>query len=407
MSSNPDRAERVLAAAHRLSGLIENGDCSLDDALDRELAEPELRRTVSDLLLTWFRRRRALECALEQATEQRPRGRLRRLLLLVLTQTHFQHGIAPQSAVNVAVTYLKRRHGDREAAFANAVLRRCAFAPLPEVDLLPPELLRRWRKRYSPGTLRRLEELWLTPAELTVRLCGETPLPPDWEVIAHPWFGPLRFARIPDPAAFWRAPELLTRGAIYVQDPAAGAIAALPDCRGIRRMIELCAAPGGKALCYRELLPKEALLVAADRSARRQELTCDNFARRGLPVVIEVGTPDCWRARYGQFELVTADVPCSNTGVFRRRPDALWRFRESDLAAVTALQREILEEAAALTAPGGQLLYSTCSLEPEENFLQSRAFERRHPEFRPLAELQLLPDRDRDGTYGCLWRRSV
>ncbi len=400
-----NKAEAVLEEAFRLLTGIDAGEYSLDDALDFELKIPELRRTISDLLFHLFRFRRPLEKRIASA-ERPPRGRVRRVLLLVLTQTHFQTGIPAAAAVDVAIGMLKRRHGNAEAAFANAFLRKWAEVPLPDCELLPPAIFTRWKKRYPHSVLEDLRTAWKTPPELTARLCNDTPFPGNWRSFQRPWLGNFRFAEIPDPASFWRNPELLRNGGIYIQDPAAAAIPSLIAPRGVHRALDLCAAPGGKALMYRELLDQNAFLVAADRSARRQVLTRENFARRNLPVEIAVGTPDRWREKFGEFDLVAADVPCSNTGVFRRRPDALWRFSEAELPSLLQLQRAILEDAALLVARGGQLLYSTCSLEPEENFLQARAFEERHPEFRCLAEIQLLPGTGHDGTYACLWKRS-
>ena len=152
-----------------------------------------------------------------------------------------------------------------------------------------------------------------------------------------------------------------------------------------------------------ERLAPGAELVAADRSARRQRLTEENFRRRGLRYPVVVSEPE---KLSGFFDLVLADVPCSNTGVFRRRPDALWRFGERELAEVTRIQRSILEAAAARVAPGGQLVYSTCSIEPEENELQVAGFLARHPEFARVRGELLLPSEESDGAYACLLRRS-
>jgi 16S rRNA (cytosine967-C5)-methyltransferase len=104
----------------------------------------------------------------------------------------------------------------------------------------------------------------------------------------------------------------------------------------------------------------------------------------------------------GTYDLVLADVPCSNTGVFRHRPDALWRFSEKDLAEITAIQRDILEHAARLTACGGQLVYSTCSLEPEENIEMVENFLVRHPEFTLRSGSTILPESSADGASAFL-----
>ena len=152
-----------------------------------------------------------------------------------------------------------------------------------------------------------------------------------------------------------------------------------------------------------ENLPSDGKLTAFDRSKNRQILTQQNFDRRGLKHKVLSGKLE---ELTGTFDLVLADVPCSNTGVFRHRPDALWRFSEKELTAVTELQREILEHAARLTAPGGQLVYSTCSLEPEENILMAEDFAARHPDFKLAEGKTLLPDENADGASAFLFVRS-
>ena len=151
-----------------------------------------------------------------------------------------------------------------------------------------------------------------------------------------------------------------------------------------------------------ENLPSDGNLTAFDRSAKRQELTRQNFRKRGLMHKILAGD---LKQLSGSFDLVLADVPCSNTGVFRHRPDALWRFSEKDLSTVVALQQEILEHAARLTAPGGQLVYSTCSLEPEENILMVQEFIARHPDFSLQKGETFLPGKFSDGASAYLLRR--
>ena len=199
---------------------------------------------------------------------------------------------------------------------------------------------------------------------------------------------------------------LLHAGGYYVQEASSMFVAwVLRHCVGDApvQMLDLCAAPGGKSLLLAERMESGATLTAADRSARRQKLTQENFRCRGLEFPVVVAEP---RELTGSFDLVLADVPCSNTGVFRRRPDALWRFRESGLREITALQNEILEAAALRVAPGGQLVYSTCSIEPEENAGQIERFLSAHPEFEAAGGEQLLPSTEHDGAYAFLLRRN-
>ena len=156
-----------------------------------------------------------------------------------------------------------------------------------------------------------------------------------------------------------------------------------------------------------EKLDPAARLVLCDRSEVRQKLTRENFARRGLLDRVEIVVGDAAAPEErGEYDVVLLDAPCTNTGVFRRRPDALWRCSPSSLRETAALQRRLLDAAAQMTAPGGVLIYGTCSLEVEENALQISQFVSRHPEFRLESSAELLPSLEHDGAFAARLRKS-
>lgn len=411
-------ATRILNAVMTALARYEQAGVGIDDYLDRELKHPEYRRTVGNLLFTFFRRRVRLERELRRLAPKAPKPRLRRLLLAALTQIFYADGIAPESAVNVAVSLAKEQGGDREAGFVNAVLRRARQTP-PEAaafgpDDLPPAILRRWRQRFNPAELQELAALFGAPAPNAFRCrrgaelgpaeaaaFAAVPLPPPVEGL--PW----SFYAIPALAPLL-ASEDWAGGRFYIQDPAAAAGLTLPDFSSVHTALDLCAAPGGKSLLLAELLPAAGRLLAADRSAGRQQRTAENFRRWQLPPDrFQILTAAPWELppEAKDFDLVLADVPCSNTGVFRRRPDALWRFDAAALKDVAELQARILAAAAPRVAPGGAILYSSCSIEPEENEGQCDAFLRAFPDFTREAGLLLLPAPAHDGSFHCLLRR--
>lgn len=397
---------KILEEAVAGLAAVEAGEANLDDFLDFRLQYPELRRSISNLLFLCFRRKRFLEGWIGCLAARPPRPAVRRLLTAVLAQITFQTGIAPESAVNIAVGLVKHSGKLQEAKFVNAVLRRALEQPQPVPQapelVLPPALFKRWRKRYSEAELAQLAAALLTQPEFTFR--AERGFEPgELAAEAVPAFGEFRFFRARSAARLLES-SALRDGRIYIQDPATSLAPTLPDFTGVKSVLDLCAAPGGKSLMLGERLAGEGRLVAADRSERRQRQTAENFRRRGLDYQVTVADP---AELTGEFDVVLADVPCSNTGVYRRRPDVLWRFRPEELEKITALQRRILGEAARLTAPGGQLVYSTCSIEPEENPLQVEAFLKEHPGFERLCERQLLPSAETDGAYACLLRRSA
>ncbi len=200
-----------------------------------------------------------------------------------------------------------------------------------------------------------------------------------------------------------------------VQDPAAALVvryAAVPEGA---RVLDLAAAPGGKALGLAE---RAGFVVAADVSPLRLLRVRENAERVGERLGLVAA--DALFPPFRPVDVVLLDAPCTGTGTFRRHPDGRWRVRPDDLAALAALQREMLAEAAALVRPGGWLVYSTCSLEPEENQDQVSAFLGAHPEFvlDPPAgavddwlldmrgELRVLPQRTGvDGAFAARMRR--
>ena len=392
-------AENILNASASAIGMIDRGECTLDDYLDR-YAPPGFRRTVEHLLLSFYRRRGFFGNELERLVSRTPDSKVRDLLFAVFTQIRFQSAIAPESAVSIAVDAAKKFHADK---FVNAVLRRfiadaSPISTLPK-DVLPPAIFKRWKKRYSEETLSGLAELFISEPPFSFRMEKGT-LNVDFECSPIKQDSLFDFYTA-DASSVLKSRELAD-GKIYIQDPATGYAPSLPDYSSVKSAVDICAAPGGKSLMISENLPSDGNLTAFDRSAKRQELTRQNFRKRGLMHKVLAGD---LKQLSGSFDLVLADVPCSNTGVFRHRPDALWRFSEKDFATVVALQQEILEHAARLTAPGGQLVYSTCSLEPEENILMVQEFIAHHPDFSLQKGETLLPNKFSDGASAYLLRR--
>lgn len=196
-------------------------------------------------------------------------------------------------------------------------------------------------------------------------------------------------------------------GDVSVQDPGAQRAAELLAPAAGSRVLDACAAPGGKTA---HLLERNALdLLALDLKPARCRRISDGLAR--LHLTAEVKAADCtrldswWDGR--SFDAVLADVPCTASGVVRRNPDAKWLRREADIASFAGAQRRILDALWQVLRPGGKLLYATCSVFPEENGLQIGRFLADQPQARRLHEEQLLPDVDHDGFYYCLLEKHA
>jgi len=196
-----------------------------------------------------------------------------------------------------------------------------------------------------------------------------------------------------------RHPPLATlgsfqRGLFYLQDPSTLLAAKEIEPRGGESILDLCAAPGGKTTYIAQLTSNQATVVAEDVQPARLALVKENASRLGAR--IEMGPADPER----KFDSILIDAPCSNTGALRRRVDLRWRLREGDIAKLVGTQLKLLETAARRVRPGGAILYSTCSLEAEENQEVTRKFVAGRPEFSIELEKELWPFRDGvDGAY--------
>ena len=210
---------------------------------------------------------------------------------------------------------------------------------------------------------------------------------PDW-FAAHTDFAaePSKFCR----TAFTTAADFRPgrhpwhhAGLLYAQEPSASAPAALLDVRPGMRVADLCAAPGGKTSQLAAALQGQGLLLANEFVAARAEILRQNLERMGVTnaVITNEDTASLAKALPGQFDRVLVDAPCSGEGMFRKEAVAATQHSDALVAHCAELGAEILENAAALLAPGGVLVYSTCTFAPAEDEAQIAAFLARHPEF--------------------------
>ena len=199
-------------------------------------------------------------------------------------------------------------------------------------------------------------------------------------------------------------------GWVSVQDAAAQLAAPLLDLSAGMRVLDACAAPGGKTGHLLETADID--LLALDQDPERLKRVEQNLARLSLPAHVRKGDArhrDWWDGQ--AFDRILADVPCTASGIVRRHPDIPWLRRESDSAELARLSSEILDNLWLMLRPGGKLLIVTCSVWPEESTLQAQAFEQRHRALRLPAPGQLLPNRsaleDHDGLFYALLQKPM
>ena len=417
MNNHGNIAEKILENAVHGLEKWENGQVNIDDYLNFHLSDPDLRRSISSLLFEYFRHRTVIEKLLDRMISSPCKPEYRRILSAASTQILYQDGIATASAVNVAVDFVKRKYRRQAAGFINAVLRNItrlnidAFkAELTDAERcgLPASLYEHWRKTF-PESFVGLCGLLRQRAVFAFRACRK---PLDeveteaLEAIPIPSDG-FYFYRTDNIAGLMES-EALKNGRIYIQDAATALAPTLASIQQGERVADLCAAPGGKSLMILETLHGTGSLAVADRSAPRQKLTRQNLSLRGyddVPVTVDSVLQSSFGD--GAFDVVFLDVPCSNTGVFHRRPDVLWTFCDEKVRELTELQMNILRACARLVRTGGRIVYSTCSIEPRENGELVRRFIAEMPAFQLLRQKQLIPNELHDGAYAAVLQKNA
>jgi 16S rRNA (cytosine967-C5)-methyltransferase len=175
--------------------------------------------------------------------------------------------------------------------------------------------------------------------------------------------------------------NVLRQGLCAIQAPSSGWVVALLDVSKGDKILDVCSSPGGKTAMLSELVGDTGAVCACDSKWRRIKLTSDTVVNLKLSNVYLLVSDGCFPPFEGVFDKVLVDAPCMATGVFHRHPDARWSRRPEDIGESAALQRKLLESAARQIGRDGTIVYSTCSIEPEENTMLVQSFLKDHPEF--------------------------
>ncbi|GIV62495.1 MAG: ribosomal RNA small subunit methyltransferase B [Rhodothermaceae bacterium] len=411
-----------------------------------EAVDPRADRQVTEYVAGVTRWRRWLDFLLAhhyRGPYQKMEPTLRQILRVALYDLLFldtpPHA-AVHEAVELAKAFVRPGAGGLVNGLLRAVLRRRDRLPQPATgdeaeDLAirwshPTWMVRRWLARYgTEGTQALLVWNNTRPTfgvRLTDRIAREEVIARleaegvAWE--ASPYLEDfLRVARLqPVLAAGW-----LAEGRCVVQDESTGLVVRLLDPRPGETVLDVCAAPGGKARYAAERMQGTGRLLAFDVNAARLRLLAGAADREGRSI-IQTEAVDlrelAGRAEAPRGDRVLLDAPCSGLGVLARRADLRWRRTPEEIDELTRLQDELLDAAARLVRPGGLLVYATCTLEPEENEGRVTAFLQRHPDFslepaHPFVPETLVtpegyfaswPPRDRiDGAFGARLRRRA
>ena len=413
-----------------------------------KLSTPD-KGLAAELALGALRRRATLEAVL-QAFLNRPHRRLptplTEILHVALYQLLFLDRVPDFAVVNETVEQAGRFHHRRQSGLVNGVLRsvlrklsepqagkpalaanvipvgldsyrtvETAVFPDPAVDpagylaeafSLPPLLADRWVRRL--GSLEAAAQVAAhanTRAPLIVRVnslkagvdeARDALAAQGADVLAHVNGLSLVVSKAGG-EALTNLPAFAD-GLIQPQDPVATAVGLAAKVRGGMRVLDFCAAPGTKTTHLAELMGNHGSIVAADVSQIKLRQIESNCQRLGVTIVSTLLSEQAGSLQAQDFDVVLADVPCSNTGVLARRAEARWRFSEQALSTLVRDQKALAQLAAGFVRPGGRLIYSTCSIEPEECGAVARWLAQLQPRLKLVKETLTLPGGAEDPT---------
>ncbi len=343
---------------------------------------------------------------------------LRDLLRLGLYQL-FQLGTAPHAAVHETVSLAPKR----QRTIVNAILRSAARRrsellaqaqrqPLPVRTSHPQFLVERWQQRFGANRAEKLCEWDNAPAPVYARI---NRLKTERENFLRLYPEARPVPRHSDFVQFNGLPaQALETGRCYIQDPSTAVACRLLNPEPGEKILDACAAPGGKTAYIAQLMKNRGAIVACDRAPDRIRLLRENVARLGVTIA-RVVRHDWTQAAVPKtivslapFDRILVDAPCTNTGVLRRRVDARWRLSPADFLRMQKQQITLTRALLPLLKAQGVFVYSTCSLEPEENEQVVRRLLADWPGLRLEQEQWSLPFRDGfDGAYAAKLVRTT
>lgn len=398
----------------------------LADPRDRALAEQIHVGVVKNLLLLHHLVQRYSRRSLDKVDVL-----VQKILAIGLYQLRFLDRIPASAAVDEAVEQAKRVGRGKAAGFVNAVLRRAARqrdVPLPSASDKPAEYARIVLS-HPPELISRLEKL--VGKEQALRICEHDNAEPPTTVRLFPGIDPSQLAApgvavrpheqpgmyVIEPAKQPLLAEWSRRAIAQTQDPTAATVVDLCRIQPGQMVLDRCAGLGTKTMQMRQQVGDAGRVVAIDPSEVRCDVLRHLAADRGISNIQVCQSATLKPLRDvlpASFDRILVDAPCSNSGVLARRPEARYAQNDDALRSLVRLQLDILEDTANWLKPGGLLVYSTCSLWPEENQDVVAKFLESHDDFAKIEERSILPsiefapERYHDGGYvAVLERRST
>ncbi len=398
----------VRGLAVKILNRVERTDSYLERLLDNEMRNSDLSGPDKALLyeivhgvVRWMGRLDWVLNGFYKGQFSKAIPNLKNGLRVALYQIMFLDRVPDFAVVNEAVEFVKKLQGQKPADLTNAILRNIIRSkngiryPDPEEDLPgyltayyshPSWMVKRYLARFGREATEKLLTANNEKPFLTLKINALKTNPDEFKQLLNKVnlrFKPGRY--LPE---FFKlqnltnitAWEYYANGYFNIQDESAGLACRLLDVRPGMRVLDMCAAPGGKTAYIAGLMHDEGEIIAIDRFEARLRIMERNTKRLGIKS-IKLVEQDALEFNDSGFDRVLADVPCSGTGTMCKKPDIKWKKDLLDIRRMTGLQYQLLEKAASLVKPGGVVVYSTCSIEPEENGDIVDKFLSEHPEF--------------------------
>ena len=395
--------------AVKILNRVERTDAYLDKLLDAELRSRDLsdpdKALLAEIVHGVVRLHGRLDWVLNgffHGNFVKSETNIKNTLRVALYQILFLDRVPHHAAVNEAVEFVKRIRGEKAANLVNAVLRNIVRNlegiryPDPNADIVqylsvyyshPPWMVKRWLARFGREDTEKLLLANNEIPDLTLRvnrMATETARFLATLDASHISYQPsVNFdyvIKVKSLAGISQM-DLFRSGHFTIQDESAVLPCVLLSPQPGERVIDMCAAPGGKTALIGELMKNQGQIVAVDKYEAKLHLiksTCERLGIRNVQFV----AADSSEMEIPLADKVLVDAPCSGLGVLRKKPDIKWKREPEEITKLTGMQMRLLENAARLLKPGGVLVYSTCTIEPEENLTLLQNFVRTHPEFR-------------------------
>ncbi|MBI1805127.1 MAG: 16S rRNA (cytosine(967)-C(5))-methyltransferase RsmB [Ignavibacteriae bacterium] len=394
--------------AIKILNRVERTDSYLDKLLDTELRATDISDLDKSLLaeivhgvMRWQGRLDWILNGFTHGNFTKSDVNVKNALRVALYQILFLNHVPHYAVVNEAVEFIKRIRGGKLADFVNAVLRNIIrnidgiHYPKQEDDPIqwlavyyshPQWMVKRWYQRFTreelekflqtnnevPGLTLRINKLKINPTEFLSLL--------DMQKIPYQGSSLIDyFIRVKSLSGISQL-NIFQSGYFSIQDESAALPVLLLDPKPGEDVIDMCAAPGGKTTFIAELMRNQGRITAVDKYESKLMLIRTSCDRLGItnvyPMVCDAADLDM-----RPVDKILVDAPCSGLGALRKKPDIKWKRVPEDIPQLAKLQQRLLENAARLVKPGGTIVYSTCTTEPEENAFVVKSFLEQHPEF--------------------------